>query len=78
MTQPSPLPSPGRVVHYYLAMHDVAEDSRPRVALITQVRTDTVDLHVFIEDKDQPVAFVQWVPFASEPMPGCWSWPPRV
>ncbi|WP_394615865.1 hypothetical protein JNUCC0626_40045 [Lentzea sp. JNUCC 0626] len=60
----------GRVVHYATATEGAA-----RAAVITAVYEDTVDLVVFNHLGANPITDV---PFADEPTPGHYNWPPRA
>lgn len=79
-------PSIGRIVHYQSrGSKDGVYAPEPRAAIITQV-------HPFTEGDDPDAApivglavlnptgffFEQYVAFNDEPLPGCWSWPPKV
>lgn len=78
-------PSIGRIVHYQSYGTPGGEYlPRPRAAVVTDVRESEpvpehgvpyVDLCVL-----NPTGFFfnQSVPFAEEPKPGHWNWPPRV
>lgn len=76
-------PSVGRIVHYQ-------SENLPVAAIITAVDDGRVTLSVFGPNEapgylrvrtiygDDTSPFTQWVPFAEEPTPGHWNWPPRI
>lgn len=70
-------PSVGRIVHYY---YSFAQGEGPIAAIVTGVRDDgSCDLTLFhpnalLHDTIRKEA----VPFAPEPTPLHWNWPPRV
>ncbi|MFC9432712.1 hypothetical protein [Nocardia sp. NPDC057030] len=74
MTQP--VPSIGRIVHYQSYGTPGGEFApEPRAAIITDTgESGTVGLCVL---NPTGIYFNRDVPFAHEPTPGHWSWPPR-
>jgi hypothetical protein len=71
----SPQPSIGRIVHYHSYGTPAGEYlPEPRAAIVTAVEP-TVALCVL---NPTGMFFNVDVPFAEEPTPGHWSWPPRV
>lgn len=70
-------PSIGRIVHYQSYGTPRGEYlPAPRAAVITEYEDDgTVGLCVL---NPTGMFFNQGVPFAEEPTPGHWNWPPRV
>ena len=81
----APLPTVGRVVHYYLPADLTRANREPPVvyaALVTGVRDDLVVLAVFM-NRSTPkgralTEYVDNVPYSETPAAYCWSWPPRV
>ncbi|AEK10013.1 hypothetical protein FDH96_gp102 [Mycobacterium phage Rey] len=79
-------PSIGRIVHYHSYGTPGGEYlSEARAAIITAVYEDGHELadpskvHVGLAVLNPTgMFFNQLVPFAEEPTPGHWSWPPRV
>jgi hypothetical protein len=63
-------PTVGRIVHY-----QATEGDRPCAALIVAVYPRGVNLEVF--GPTGVNVHRQHVPFAEEPTPAHWSWPPR-
>lgn len=72
-----PQPTIGRIVHYQSYGSPGGEYlPEPRAAVITEVGDDgTVGLCVL---NPTGMFFNQAVPFADEPAPGRWNWPPRA
>ncbi len=78
-------PSVGRVVHFTPA---VSRFDAPQCALIVRVRAPEPgydDLHPgrpqlcdLVVMTSLTVEHVNGVPFAEQPTPGHWNWPPRV
>lgn len=77
-------PTVGRTVHYHSrGSADGVFAPEPRAAIITQVHEGTAD-----EDGAEQVGlavlnptglfFQEYVTYSPEPLPGCWSWPPRT
>ncbi|MBV6758383.1 hypothetical protein [Rhodococcus opacus] len=83
---PAPAPSIGRVVHYQSYGTPGGEYlPEPRAAIITEVGaaqlhpgdelTEVVGLAIL---NPTGLHLNRGVPFAEEPTPGHWNWPPRV
>lgn len=79
-------PTIGRIVHYQSrGSSDGRFTPEPRAAIITFVHpvedgedlegTPFVSLAVL---NPTGLFFDQFVAFSEEPLPGCWSWPPRA
>lgn len=69
-------PSIGRIVHYHSYGTPGGEYlPEPRAAIITSVSKSHVGLCVL---NPTGMFFIQLVPFAEQPTPGHWNWPPRV
>lgn len=74
MTEPKP--TIGRIVHYQSFGTPGGEYlPEPRAAIITEVTGDTVGLFVA---NPTGLFLNRDVPFAAEPTPGHWNWPPRI
>jgi hypothetical protein len=71
------IPTIGRIVHYHSYGTPGGEYlSEPRAAIVTATSTEgVVSLAVL---NPTGLFFNEDVPFAEEPRPGHWSWPPRV
>ncbi|QFG08393.1 hypothetical protein SEA_GUANICA15_4 [Mycobacterium phage Guanica15] len=71
-------PTVGRVVHYH---RPGLLGAAPLAALITEVVPRTGGGYVVGLVAFDPVnacqRFMVAVPFAENPTPGCWNWPPR-
>lgn len=84
MTQP--IPSIGRIVHYQSYGTPGGEYlPEPRAAIITEIGSDQPAADLKSEGAVglavlNPTGFFfnRDVPFAEQPTPGCWNWPPRV
>lgn len=85
----SQTPSVGRIVHYQSrGSADGVFAPEPRAAIITHVVEIADDDRAELEDALPIVAlcvlnptgmfFHTHVAHSEEPLPGCWSWPPRV
>jgi hypothetical protein len=71
-------PSIGRIVHYHSYGTPGGEYvSEPRAAVVTCVYEGTMAAGLAVLNPTG-MFFRETVPFAEEPTPGCWSWPPRV
>ncbi|WNM68943.1 hypothetical protein SEA_TRIBLETROUBLE_2 [Mycobacterium Phage TribleTrouble] len=70
-------PTVGRIVHYHSFGTPGGEYlPEPRAAIITHVLSvNAVSLCVL---NPTGLFFNEAVPFAAEPTPGCWNWPPRA
>lgn len=76
---PDPMPTIGRIVHYY----DPGEGESPIAAVVTKVWSQgVVNLRPFVDAVPEHVPprsqWVQSVPFSAEPAPHTWRYPPRV
>ncbi|UVK59284.1 hypothetical protein SEA_PHEROBRINE_1 [Gordonia phage Pherobrine] len=70
-------PSIGRIVHYQSYGTPKGEYlPEPRAAIITEVHEDKKVGLCVLNPTGQ--FFNREVPFAEEPTPGHWNWPPRV
>lgn len=80
----SQTPSIGRVVHYHSYGTSGGEfKPEPRAAIITQVlapdESDENDPYVGLAVLNPTGMFFNaCVAYSEEPLPGCWSWPPRI
>lgn len=81
------VPTIGRVVHYHAYGTPGGEfKSVPRAAIITDVKArpghegveDETGYEVHVCVLNPSGIFFNKVPYAREPIPGCWTWPPRV
>lgn len=73
----APLPTVGRIVHYYPTVRE-PEDSfgLPQAAIVTLVfAPDTVKLQLF-RPFGEATRVQTNVPYSATPTPGHWSWPP--
>jgi hypothetical protein len=69
-------PSVGRIVHYQSYGTPGGEFlPAPRAAIIAEVHEDG---EVTVVVLNPTGLFFNRVPFAAEPTPGHWNWPPRV
>lgn len=72
-------PSIGRIVHYHSFGTPGGEfKPAPRAAVVTQVNADVRNSVGLCILNPTGQYFNTDVPFAEEPTPGHWSWPPRV
>ena len=77
-------PSIGRIVHYQSYGTPNGEYlPEPRAAIITKVNKagdDSYGLGLvgLVVMNPTGMFFNENVPYAEEPTPGCWNWPPRV
>lgn len=71
-------PTIGRIVHYYPRTMDLVQAPGPLAAIITSVSEDVVALRVFTPNGDFVRTQVSEAYVPDEPIPGHWSWPPRV
>lgn len=77
-------PSIGRIVHYCtLGSADGVFAPEARAAIITQVHLGTanddgVDQVNLVVLNPTGLYFNEYVAYSPDPLPGYWSWPPRV
>lgn len=72
-----PVPTIGRIVHFQTyGSAGGAHPSEPMAAIVTGTyANDDVNLFVIYENG---TSHKHGIPFAAEPTPGHWNWPPRV
>ncbi len=74
-------PSIGRIVHFY--PNPLNPTGHPSAAIIASVHEAQLDaerkmVNLCVISHDGSTSSVRDVPFAAEPTPGHWTWPPRL
>lgn len=70
-------PSIGRIVHYHRWTTGGDHKSEPYAAVITKIlNEEKKECQIFVMNPNG--VYFNEAPYADEPKPGHWNWPPRV